>query len=173
MDINDLIALWNHANCKVIDIRRITIRAGESLLSYNVPSSLFLMSIRGNATANLGRQVHRVQRFTVLHAGKGTVLGIVAGSEGLDYYSIYYKASSNLPVTSELAGLSEQAHPFDHSYSVTPDNPVALHQILSEMFKDWRKQKPLVHLRVRTLLYHFVHELLHQIQVPTSEPAQD
>ncbi len=56
MEINDLIVLWNHANCKVIDIRRVTIRAVESISSYKVPSSFFIMSIRGNATANLGRE---------------------------------------------------------------------------------------------------------------------
>ncbi|MEK8217001.1 hypothetical protein [Paenibacillus sp. FSL L8-0463] len=86
MDINDLMVFWNHANCKVIDIRRTTIRAGESIRSYSLPSNLLLMSVRGKATANLGEQFHRLQRFTVLHAGKGDVLNIVVGSEGMDYY---------------------------------------------------------------------------------------
>jgi hypothetical protein len=142
LDINDLITLWNQANCKVIDIRRITIRAGESPLSYKVPSTLFLMSVRGNATAELDRQIYRLERFTVLHAGKDSVLSLAAGSEGLDYYTVYYRAGSNHPALSELDGRPEQAHPFDHSYSITPENPVVLHQILSEMYKDWRKQKP-------------------------------
>lgn len=172
MDINDLFTLWNQANCKVIDIRRITIRAGESLLSYKVPSTLFLMSIRGNATAELDRQIYRIERFTVLHAGKDSVLSLAAGSEGLDYYTVYYRAGSNLPALSELDGRPEQAHSFDHSYSITPENPVALHQILSEMYKDWRKQKPLVQLRARTLLYQFVYELLHQMQAHVISPAK-
>lgn len=165
MEINDLILLWNHAHCKVVDIRRITIGAGESIRSYYVPSSLFLMSIRGNATVKLGWDVHRVQRFTVLHAGKGATLDIFADSEGLDYYCVYYKGSIHPPVPSELMALSRQAALFNHSYSITPDNPVALHRILSEMFKGWEKQQPLVRLRIRTLLYQFVHELLHQMQL--------
>ncbi|AIQ21280.1 AraC family transcriptional regulator [Paenibacillus sp. FSL H7-0357] len=172
MDINDLMVSWNHANCKVIDIRRTTISAGESIRSYSVPSNLFLMSVRGKATAYLGEQFHRLQRFTVLHAGKGDVLNIVAGSEGMDYYSVYYKVSMNPPVPAELAALLDPARSFDHSYSITPGSPVALHRILSEMFKEWEKQKPLVHLRVRTLLYQFVHDLLHQIQVHGVSPAK-
>ncbi|WP_019908828.1 AraC family transcriptional regulator [Paenibacillus sp. HW567] len=172
MDINDLIVIWNHVNCKVIDIRRITIRAGESIRSYYVPSNLFLMSIRGNATAKLGREVYRMQRFTVLHAGKGALLDIAAGSEGLEYYSVYYKVSVNPPVPSELAAPFGQVHPLDYSYSITPDNPVALHRILREMFKDWGKRQPLMHLRVRTLLYQFVHELLHQMQMHGVSPAK-
>ncbi|MBP1991638.1 AraC family transcriptional regulator [Paenibacillus eucommiae] len=165
MDINDLIVLWNHAHCKVIDIRRITIAAGQSIRSYYVPSSLFLMSIRGNATANLGGAYHQMQRFTVLHAGKGTVLDIAADSEGVDYYSVYYKMAFQPPVVPELAMLLEKkADSLDHSFSLTPANPVALHRVLSDMFREWGKQQPFVRLRVRTLLYQFVHELLYQMQ---------
>ncbi|MFF2483499.1 AraC family transcriptional regulator [Paenibacillus sp. NPDC058071] len=162
MDINDLIVQWNHANCTIMDVRRITLGAGESIRSYCVPSSLFLMSIRGNAAVHLAGEVHRVQRFTVLHAGKGAVLDIVAGSEGLDYYSVYYKANLNSPLPSELS--AQRAQSFDIPYSITPDNPVALHQIMSEMIKEWKWQ-PLARLRVRTLLYQFVHELLRQMSV--------
>ncbi|QJD86013.1 AraC family transcriptional regulator [Cohnella herbarum] len=164
MDINDLIVLWNHADCKIIDIRRITIKAGESISSYYVPSSLFLLSIRGDATANLGREFHRMQRFTVLHTGKGTILDINAGNEGLEYYSVYYKAIMNHPVPLELVTLLKQERPFDHSYSITPENPVALHRIMGMMFKHWGERQPLARLRVRTLFYQFVHELLHQMQ---------
>ncbi|OMD62478.1 AraC family transcriptional regulator [Paenibacillus odorifer] len=165
MDINDLIAVWNHANCKVVDIRRMTLRPGESIPSYYVPSRLFLMSIHGNATVNLGSQVHRLQRFTVLHVGKGTVLNIDAGSEGLDYYSIYYKVSMHPSLPLEIATLYEGAKSFDHSYSMTPDNSVALYRIVSEMFKEWGKQQPLARLHVRTLLHQFVYELFHQMSV--------
>jgi len=167
MDINELIALWNHANCKIIDIRRMTIRAGESISSYYVPSSLFLMSIRGNATAILGGEYYQMQRFTVLHAGKGSLLSMNAGSEGLDYYSVYYKVSSQPPVPSELATRSH-----DYSYSITPGNPVPLHRILSDMYKEWEKQQPLVRLRVRTLLYQFVSELLYQMQEQGTSSAK-
>ncbi|MFC0333639.1 helix-turn-helix domain-containing protein [Paenibacillus sepulcri] len=172
MDINDLIALWNHAFCKVIDIRRTTIKAGESIRSYYVPSSLFLMSIRGHAAVNLGREFYQLQRFTVIHAGKGAVLDIVAGSEDLDYYSVYYKASIHPPAPPELAVLLERTQPFERSYSITPDNPIALHRILSDMFKDWEKKQPLMRLRARTLLYQFMHGLLHQMQAQGPSSAK-
>ncbi|WNS46302.1 AraC family transcriptional regulator [Paenibacillus sp. MMS20-IR301] len=171
MNINELITLWNHANCKVIDVRRITIKAGESLLSYKIPSSLFLMSIRGYATAELDRQIHRLQRVTVLHAGKGAILSIITGSEDLEYYCVYYKAALIPPVPPELARLPGQDHSWNYSYHVTPDNPVLLHRILSELYKDWRKQRPLMHLRARTSLYHFVYELLDQMQAHAIKPA--
>ncbi|MDG0811330.1 hypothetical protein [Cohnella rhizosphaerae] len=139
MDVNQLIALWNHAECKVVDVRRTTIGASESVYRYRVPSSLFLISVRGEAEAHVGREVHRMQRVTVLHAGKGAVLDLVAGSAGLDYYSVYYKVVIGAAIPSELAASLEEDRPQDRSYSFAPDNPAALHRIAGEMFRAWGK----------------------------------
>jgi len=171
MNVNDLILLWNHANCAIKDVRRITLKAGESLRSYRVPSSLFLMSVRGHATAYLGGEVHRLQRVTVLHAGKGAVLDIDAESEGVDYYSVYYKADPPASVSAELAGLFERVKPFDLSYSLAPDDSVSLYRIMSEMFKEW-KWRPLARLRVRTLFYRFAYELLNQMSANGARTAK-
>ncbi|WP_391573271.1 AraC family transcriptional regulator, partial [Cohnella sp.] len=158
MNINDLIASWNYASCKVIDIRRITIKAGDSIRSYRVPSSLFLMSIRGNATVHLGQDFYDMQHFTVIHAGKGNVLDIDAGMQDLDYYSIYYKGGVQPLAPSDIASRS-----FDLSYSITPNNPMPLYRIVSEMEKEWGRSNTLTRLRVGTLFYQFVYELLHQL----------
>ncbi|MEK0314974.1 AraC family transcriptional regulator [Cohnella sp. 56] len=172
MDINDLIILWNHANCKVIDVRRTTIGAGEAMRAYYVPSGLFVMSVRGHATASVGGEVQSLQQFTVLHAGRGTMLDLAAGSEGLDYYSIYYKASMNPLLPAELVALFEKAKPFEYAYSTTPGHPVALYRIVSELFKAWGKQQPLARLHARTLLYQFVTELLQQMSAYGVRPAK-
>ncbi|MFC3799193.1 AraC family transcriptional regulator [Cohnella sp. GCM10012308] len=163
MDINQQIALWNHADCKVVDVRRTTIGAGESILGYRVPSSLFLMSVRGDAVARLDGEAHRMLRITVLHAGKGAVLDLVAGSAGLDYYSVYYKAVIGSSGQSELAEFTEGGLSAGRTYSVAPDHPAALHRIAADMFRAWAKPQPLARLRVRTLLYQFAHELLQQM----------
>lgn len=171
MDINDHILLWNYAYCRVLDVRRVTIEAGQSLRSYRVPASLLLMSIRGSATVRLGDEIHRAQRFTVVHAGKGAVLDIIAGSEGLDYYSVYYKASVDPGLPAALVSAAERARPFDQSYSMTPDNAILLYRIAGDMFKEWKWQ-PLARLRVRTLLYQFVQELLHQMSANGLRPVK-
>ncbi|WP_240644567.1 AraC family transcriptional regulator [Paenibacillus paeoniae] len=93
------------------------------------------------------------------------MLDMTAGSDGLEYYSVYYKMSLQPPMPSELDGLLKQAHTLGHTYSIAPDKPVELYRILSDMYKEWVKQQPLVKLRVRTLLNQFAHEILHQMQV--------
>ncbi|MFF2886047.1 AraC family transcriptional regulator [Paenibacillus sp. NPDC057967] len=172
MDIKDFIDLWNHAHGKVIDIRRISLKAGESLSSYHVPSNIFLMSIRGNATLNLGLDFYRMQRFTVLHAGKGVKLDMTVGSDGLEYYSVYYKMSLQPPVSAELDTLLKQAHSADLTYSITPDKPVEMYRLLSDMYAQWLRQQPLARLRVRTLFHQFVHDILHQMQVQGAGTAK-
>ncbi|MFD2330929.1 AraC family transcriptional regulator [Cohnella sp. GCM10020058] len=172
MDVNQQIALWNHADCKVVDVRRITMRAGESIRGYRVPSSMFLMSVRGDATARLDGEARRMLRFAVLHAGKGAMLDLVASSAGLDYYSIYYKAVIGTSISSELAALLEGGRPIERSYSVAPDHPAALHRIAADMFRAWGKPQPLARLRARTLLYQFAHELLQQMPEHGQRPAK-
>jgi iron complex transport system substrate-binding protein len=164
MDINEQILLWGSAQSKIIDIRRISMKAGERTTSYLVPSGLFLMTIRGSATAGLDGSFHPLKRFTVLHASKGAALDIHAAGEGLDYYSIYYKIDTALSMQQESSLLSGHARSLKHGYSFAPSNPVILHRCLSDMYQDWQKQQPLARLRVKALLLQFVHELLNQMQ---------
>ncbi|MBW4083701.1 AraC family transcriptional regulator [Paenibacillus sp. S150] len=164
MDFNDYMKLWNYAHCKVMDVRRISMKAGECISAYVVPSSLFLMSIRGSGSVMLDGAAHPIRRYTVLHTGKGVRLDIQAGRGGLDYYSVYYKAG--IPASGQnLAELSRRARPFDYSYSFVPESPAALHRFLSDMFKSFGTPQALSPLHARALLSQFVHELLIQMHM--------
>ncbi len=164
MDINEQILLWSNAQCKIIDIRRITMKAAEQTSSYLVPSGLFLMSIRGHAMARLNGSPHPLNRFTVLHTHKGDRLDILAGNAGCDYYSIYYKAELPSALHKQALPPDGRARSIDHSYSFVPEHPAALYLCLTDMYQDWKKQQPLARLRAKALLLQFVHELLNQMQ---------
>jgi iron complex transport system substrate-binding protein len=165
MDINEQMKLWDNAHCKVLDIRRVSMKEGERMRAYVVPAGLFLMSFRGGAAAALDGAAHEIKRYTVLHAGKGSLLDLHAAGDGLDYYSVYYKASDFSPAPYKPAEVSRRKRAFELSYSFVPDAPVALHRFLSDMYKSWSKRQPLGSLQARALLYQFVHELLGQMRV--------
>ncbi|WP_141502479.1 AraC family transcriptional regulator [Paenibacillus luteus] len=165
MEIHDHIVLWNHAYCKIIDVRRIRMRSNESLSRYSVPASIFVMSTRGNAQVKLDGTEHNANGFKVLHAGKGAILEIYPGEEGFEYYAIYYKATIPLPAGQEMITRMDQVLPFHVQYGFTPAFPVALYYCLTDMYKEWKKRDPLSRLRVKTLLHQFVYELMHQMQV--------
>ncbi|WP_246096506.1 AraC family transcriptional regulator [Paenibacillus sinopodophylli] len=163
MDINDHIMLWSHAHCRLADIRRIILKAGQSASPYTIPASVFLMSVRGTAEFSLGGTAYTVARVNLFHAGKGVLLNIHAGADGFEYYILYYKASLASPARPELIRLSESLRPFQMTYSFVPAVPVALLRCLSDMHNEWQKAGTLTLLRVSALFQQFIHELLNQI----------
>ncbi|WDM23577.1 hypothetical protein [Paenibacillus polymyxa] len=77
-----------------MDVRHKKIEKGEELRTYRLPASAFLYAVRGNARVRLDNSIHRVERFHVLHGGKGMCLSILA-EEVLEYYIILYKSPIN------------------------------------------------------------------------------
>jgi len=172
MEMHDHLVLWNHAFCTIFDVRYIVMKAEESRLSYNVPASVFMMSVHGSAQCNLDGVSHQARRFKVFHTGKGTLLDIYAGDEGFGYYVIYYKAQFLVPARQELIDLVERVRPFHIQYGFVPAFPVELYRCLTDMHKEWEKAEPLGRLRVRALLHQFVYELLNQMQAQGVRPEK-
>lgn len=165
MEIHEHIRLWDHAYCRIVDIRRVIMHAGEGLQSYFIPASLFVMSVRGSAQLIVDGTVHGVRRFKVLHAGKGAILNISAGEEGFEYYSVYYKASIPSSAKREMLELEERLRPFHKPYSFVPAHPVVLYRYLVDMHKEWGKGEQLGRLHAKALFHQYVCELLQQMKV--------
>ncbi|WP_256703227.1 hypothetical protein [Paenibacillus peoriae] len=126
MKLNDHILLWNHVFIQVMDVRHKKIEKGEELRTYRLPASAFLYAVRGNARVRLDDSIHRVERFHVLHGGKGMCLSILA-EEVLEYYIILYKATLALPSRKEIAQLLEKENPFQNQYAFAPHYPLPLY----------------------------------------------
>ncbi|KOY13658.1 hypothetical protein AMS66_24855 [Paenibacillus xylanivorans] len=156
--------LWNHASFNIFDIRRVVVQAGQTLRSYVLPASVFVMSVRGSAQIILDETAHNTRRFQIFHAGKGSVLNVEAAQEGFEYYCVYYKAKLSLPTHGELAALAERLRPFHVTYNLIPAEPVILYRCLTDMHKEWGKAEALGHLRAKVLLFQFITEVLNQMQ---------
>ncbi|WP_240343012.1 AraC family transcriptional regulator [Paenibacillus sp. ALJ109b] len=156
--------LWNHASFNIFDIRRVVVRAGQTLRPYVLPASVFIMSVRGSAQIILDETSHNTRRFQIFHAGKGSILNVEAGQEEFEYYCVYYKAKLSLPAHSELAALAERLRPFHVTYRLIPAEPVILYRYLTDMHKEWSKAEALGHLRAKSLLFQFITEVLNQMQ---------
>nr|WP_255807598.1 AraC family transcriptional regulator [Cohnella mopanensis] len=154
--------LWNHVSIRVMDIRHSIMGHGEQLRSYPLPSSAFLYIKRGSAHVRLDGTPIRINRFDVLHGGKGLCLDITA-EEILEYYMILYKATMPLPCRQELLRLMDKENPFQMYYHFTPHYPIFLFDKAEAMDKEWQRSDPLAKLNVKTLFYQFVHELLGQL----------
>jgi len=162
MKMSDHLLLWNHASIKVMDIRHNVMEPGEELRSYRLPTSAFFYAIRGNAQVWLDGTVLMVERFHVLHGGKGMCLDITA-HDALEYYMIFYKAILALPSREPLMKLMEADNPFQLQYSFAPNFPIPLYHSVELMSREWHQPDLLEKLHIKTLFYQFVYELLNQM----------
>lgn len=176
MKLGDHILLWNHASIRVMDIRHNVIESGEELLAYRLPASAFLYTTRGKAHISLDGTETVAERFHILHGGKGMSLEI--RPDGLlEYYMIMYKAVLPQPSRRELVSMMESNNPFRLQYSFMPGFPVVLLNLLQQMEQEWERPGQLEQLHIKTLFYHFVYEIFHQlakqgIQVQKADPVQ-
>ncbi|AIQ46320.1 AraC family transcriptional regulator [Paenibacillus sp. FSL R7-0273] len=161
MKLNDHILLWNHVFIKIIDVRHTILAPGE-LPAYRLPSSAFLYVVRGAADVYLDHSRHRVERFHVLHGGKGTRLRAVPES-GLEYYLLLYRATPGSANLKEITRLMEQDNPFLDQYAFVPHNPLILYEKVELLEREWGHGSGLGKLHVRALFYQFVYELLSQL----------
>ena len=165
MDVHDHIAIWNYTYCRLLDVRRVSLKPDEPTRPYKAPASLFIMCIRGSAQVQVDGEWHPLSRFKILHTGKGASLDFQAGEDGFEYYSVYYKATIPEPAPQHVIELAEQLRPFHTLYAFAPAHPVVLFRCLTDMHKEWNKAEALGQLRAKNLLSQFVHELLNQLKL--------
>ncbi|WP_372631043.1 ABC transporter substrate-binding protein [Cohnella sp.] len=161
MNYRDHVLLWNQAFVQVMDLRHTHMEPGTALRAYRLPSSAFIYIVRGSAIVGLDGESKSVERFHVLHGGKGTRLDIEA-SDPLEYYLILYKANLSPPCRQELVSLLEKERPFGLQYDFKPGEPLALFDPLVRMEGSWLPERPEDKLYAKALFYRFVHELLRQ-----------
>ncbi len=162
MDIEDLL-LWNHALIKVLDVRHRILNIGESLRSYKVPSSMFIVVTRGDAQVRLDNMDYHVQQFQIIHSGKGLNLDIYFVNEELEYYFIFYKASFSYPVRQEINYLKEKRDIFQTQYSFIPNYPFVIHDKVQCMYKSWHQSQWLERFQAKTLFYQIVLSIYQQL----------
>ncbi|WP_138752259.1 AraC family transcriptional regulator [Paenibacillus sinopodophylli] len=159
VNVQEHILVWNNAALKIIDVRHISIQAGECVRPYLLPASAFLYVTQGSATMILDGNEHAAKRFYMLHGGKGSSLDIILTDESFHYYLIFYKAS--LPRSGEQH--TDRQSPFQLQYGFIPLHPAILYELAERMLREWLAQGRLERLHVKTLFYQFVYELLRQM----------
>lgn len=168
------ILIWNEAILKIIDVRHIGIQSGERAHPYIFPANAFLYITHGNATILLDENEHNIKGFHLLHGSKGAQMEITLHDESIRYYLIFYKATLPVPLpvslTNKPHALShidhQQLHqqlPFHLHYGFIPLHPVILYELAEQMLNEWRTEGRLERLHVKTLFYHFVYEMLQQM----------
>ncbi|MDN9012702.1 AraC family transcriptional regulator [Brevibacillus laterosporus] len=164
MQMNDYFVLWNHASVQVLDIRHAILRVGEELDSYRFPTSGFLYATRGIAQILLDGEVHRSERFHVLHSGKGACIEITEIEDEFEYYLILYKAILPRPCSQAILEMLENSNPFQIQYSFSPNDPISLFHKVKDMNQEWKQPRSIERFYVKSEFYQFVYSILRQFQ---------
>ncbi len=160
--IHNCIVLWNQATVKVLDIRHVMMERGEKLSAYRLPTSTFLFSTNGSAKIAVDGALQKVERFHVMHGGKGMSLTITAKSH-FEYYLIFYKAKFPLVSSKKLKQLLVHDNLFQKYYEFTPQFPLTLFENINLIYTEWQQGGILERLHAKAIFYRIVYELLRQL----------
>ncbi|AFS77467.1 hypothetical protein Curi_c03920 [Gottschalkia acidurici 9a] len=89
----------------------MTMKLGEQLDSYYLPTSTFLYITRGSAKIYMDGDMQITESFHIIHGGKGMCLDIIP-KESLEYYLIMYKAMIPPKSNKEIMKLIDKMNPY-------------------------------------------------------------
>ncbi|WP_289370599.1 ABC transporter substrate-binding protein [Paenibacillus silvae] len=171
IDTQEQLLVWHRAALSIMDIRYITIEAGDRHSPYLFPASAFLYVTHGSATITLDGTEHVSKPFYMLHGGKGTRLDITLTSDAFHFYLILYKAFLPNPADLRVLRHLDPHMPFRVQYGFIPLHPAILYKLAEQMLSEWHTTKRLEHLHVKTMFYQFTYELLRQMDQQKVHPT--
>lgn len=166
MNWDEQIQLWSRAAANLWDIRYEALWEGQDMLSYALPANIFLFAVSGSAYVRIDNQKCYLKRHQLLHAGKGMILDVMPAKHEFSFYLIYYKAVLPAP-TAGAGGYNRtvKAQPWGRLgifYHVILPEPGAVHSQVRKMYEEWQQSGILAQLRMKAMLFEFVHEVLSQ-----------
>ncbi|RED89392.1 iron complex transport system substrate-binding protein [Cohnella phaseoli] len=156
--------LWSSAAVNVWDIRYNTLWEGQDWLSYRLPANIFLFAVSGSAYVQIDDRKYYLKKHHLLHAGKGMGMDIMPAKHEFSFYLIYYKAT--LPAVaagSAVNRLLAESRAFDKVYPIILPEPGSVHSLIRRMYEEWRQSGVLVQIRMKSMLYEMIYELLSQL----------
>ena len=156
--------LWAQSSITLLDVRCRHIDCNKPLLNYHMPTSIQVFVSGGKANVQLNHTVYAVDRFAVLHGGKGTKLSLWALDDSVNMFMALYKAELPAKRSEEAHSLMKQSNPFDQQFAYVPGNPLLLKSLFQQMLEHWLLVSPLEQLHAKTLLYQTVREVYHDLR---------
>ena len=158
-------AFWNQTFVDIVDVQHVELLEGERLRLPQLTHSVFIFGLKGSADTILEERIQRIERFCVLHGGRGNALQLTALDKGFVCYTVAYRAL----VQAEEARL--EMDPTRMRYAVSTGRPLAVMRLFAAMHECWQQAGPMRQLQVRGYFNTFIQELL-QLGEPDSSAVQ-
>lgn len=156
--------IWARSIITLIDVRLHHVAPQYPLEQYKMPSSMLIYVCGGEAQIQLNETTFGMERFGLLHGGKGSLLSISSTGEKVKTFMVLYKAESPLFSRRYLQQLLEQVNPFVQQFGYTPSNPILLLDWFQQMMNDWNRGKAMDQLQAKAYLYQLIHRVFRDLE---------
>jgi iron complex transport system substrate-binding protein len=155
--IDTMAHIWTRSIITLIDVRFQNVASQYPLEQYKMPSSMFIYACGGEAQIQLNETTFGMERFGLVHGGKGSLLSISPKGENVKIFMVFYKAGSPLFFKKHLQQLLEQVNPFVQQFGYTPSNPIVLLDWFQQMMNGWNRGRAMDQLQAKSFLYQLIH----------------
>ncbi|SLJ88238.1 MULTISPECIES: AraC family transcriptional regulator [unclassified Paenibacillus] len=155
--IDTVARIWTRSIITLIDVRFQNVASQTPLEQYKMPSSMFIYAYGGEAQIQLNETTFGMERFGLVHGGKGSLLSISPKGEIVKIFMVFYKAESPLFFQRHLQQLLEEVNPFVQQFGYTPSNPILLLDWFQQLMNGWNRGKAMDQLQAKSFLYQLVH----------------
>ncbi|MEK4460696.1 MULTISPECIES: AraC family transcriptional regulator [unclassified Paenibacillus] len=155
--IDTMAHIWTRSIITLIDVRFQNVASQYPLEQYKMPSSMFIYACGGEAQIQLNETTFGMERFGLVHGGKGSLLSISPKGENVKTFMVFYKAELPLFFKRHLQQLLEEVNPFVQQYGYTPSNPILLLDWFQQMMNGWNRGKAMDQLQAKSFLYQLIH----------------
>lgn len=154
--IDTMARIWTRSIITLIDVRFQNVASQTPLEQYKMPSSMFIYAYGGEAQIQLNQTTFAMERFGLIHGGKGSLLSISPKGEIVKTFMVFYKAESPLFFKRHLQQLLEEVNPFVQQFGYTPSNPILLLDWFQQLMNGWNRGKAMDQLQAKSFLYQLV-----------------
>ncbi|MBD8837657.1 AraC family transcriptional regulator [Paenibacillus sp. CFBP 13594] len=162
--IDMMASIWTRSIITLIDVRFQNIASQYPLEQYKMPSSMFIYAYGGEAQIQLNETTFAMERFGLVHGGKGSMLSITPKEEMVKTFMVFYRAESPLFFKKHLQQLLEQVNPFVQQFGYTPSDPILLRDWFQRMMNGWKRGKAMDQLQAKSFLYQLIHEVYRDLE---------
>ena len=168
MNYDAYMLLWQNAYVQMKHINYIN--KSKVQVSKVLTNSSFLIITAGEAQIVIDEQPYYVQRFSIFHIGKSQCLQINA-QHSVSYFLIRYEGDV-IYKDAFMQHLQMQYQPFQINFSCVPANPIAIHNILQDMYSKWISGSIQDHFSVKASLYEFVYRMFQELADGQGNPHE-
>lgn len=162
-ELDSIFRMLEYSSFSIIEIKHSLLTPEAALKDYILPCHTFLFTGSGRAKVLLGDSSYRIQHFSLFHGSKNTRMSLFPYCDSLEYYMILYKAADNPFHKNERKNLVQFTDPFHQVYGFTPQNPICITTLLSNMYANWQDSNSQMRFYTHSLFYQLIYEVYNEL----------